>query len=672
MAQLALTAEAAETNPGAESKQPFVLPVAKAETLETLQDFRRAVAKGTWETAFKHLDKLAADDSAGLVAGKDGLYLPLDRALADDLAALNPAGQTAYRLFHDAQARLLWEQAQKQSGSAEIQSLRRLATLEMITSVGDLAADRLGEVLFEQGDMSGAVDAWQRILTERPDSSLPRAQLLAKIAVALADAGRGSEIPPVAEQLSGRHAGEMALIAGERVDAAHFVAGLQTRVGRRGGLVTAETSPDLSLPAGNEPAWQFRFEATSARQHPRFRRFNPWMAQDGQNFEMVMPAELLGGSLYANWLGCDFALDLETGKLRWRHGRFHDVEQAMRQGNWMAYDRFAVSTRGDQLWMLTTSPPEQAPGGRGVVMGQGRNVQWLRRDPKDGKELYASRQSAELSQYVPFGSMWTQGNMLYATAHKENQPTELHVLAIKVSTGHLQWDTLLGTYPFVPQQNGLRSTQPTLLLHGTRLYVDSQSGGLVELEAATGKIGWAFLYPSQATENQRRWYGGPVSTTFNPSPPLESAGLLLIKGMQSPRISALSLAGPALAWKRSVPTTGMLAGADNQRIYLAGEEVLAYDRQTQQLAWSNRLPAGTTWIRPWITQNRYYQFTPRGVFELDKQTGNVLRLFRGADLDSAGGAILATSGLLVTVSNRAITAYRLEPQAAATAGSSGR
>lgn len=44
-------------------KQPFVLPAAKSESLEALQDFRRAVAKGTWEAAFKQLDKLAADTS---------------------------------------------------------------------------------------------------------------------------------------------------------------------------------------------------------------------------------------------------------------------------------------------------------------------------------------------------------------------------------------------------------------------------------------------------------------------------------------------------------------------------------------------------------------------------------------------------------------------------------
>ncbi len=658
----------------AEPKHPFVLPAAKADSLEALEDFRRAVSKGTWEAAFKQVEKLAQDTTAGLVPAKDGLKVPLASALADELAQLPAAGKAAYRLFHDAQAKIVWEQAQQLTGSAEQEKLSRLATLELITSVGDLASDRLGEVLFEQGDMTGAVEAWQRVLNHRPDSGLSRVLLLTKVGVALAHAERWDELTDVGKQLAERHAGESVVLGGERVVAADHIAMLGQRRGSTIGDQRAP-QPDLRLPIDNEAVWQFRFEASESKQRPRVRRFNPWGMPEPQNLEMVMPAQVLGDSLYANWLGCDFALDLESGKLRWRNGRFHDVEQAMRQGNFFAADRFALRARGDQLWLLTSSHQQQQPGGRRMQMQPGGDMQLVRRDLATGKELFSSQQSTDLAQYVPFGALWPEGNLLYLTAHKENQPTELYALAVKVSTGHVQWATPLGTYQFTQQQNGMRSTQPTMLLRGARLYVDSQAGGLVELEAATGKIRWAYAYPSQATENQQRWYGQVTSTTYNPSLPLESNGLLMVKGMQSPRLTALNLDAPAVAWKRSVPVNAMLAGIDNERIYLAGEEVLAFDRKTQELAWANRLPAGTTWIRPLVTQTRYYQFTPRGVYELDKQTGNVLRLFRGADLDSAGGAILATPKLLITVSNHAITAYRLHTAAEAapqTVGSAGQ
>ncbi len=50
-------------------------------------------------------------------------------------------------------------------------------------------------------------------------------------------------------------------------------------------------------------------------------------------------------------------------------------------------------------------------------------------------------------------------------------------------------------------------------------------------------------------------------------------------------------------------------------------------------------------------------FTPRGLFELSKETGDVRRIFRGADLGAAGGFVLSAGKRLVCVSNLAVTAY---------------
>ncbi len=146
--------------------------------------------------------------------------------------------------------------------------------------------------------------------------------LLAKIGVALGHAARWGELSAVAEQLDQRHAGESVVLGGERVEAAKYIAMLLE--GRDGGQTPDELGavPDLLLPGDNTAAWQFRFEASTSKQHPRIRRFNPWAMQEAQNLEMVMPAELQGNSLYANWLGCDFALDLESGKLRRATGGF--------------------------------------------------------------------------------------------------------------------------------------------------------------------------------------------------------------------------------------------------------------------------------------------------------------------------------------------------------------
>jgi outer membrane protein assembly factor BamB/tetratricopeptide (TPR) repeat protein len=654
-----------------ESKPPFVVPAAKIDALEALEDFRKAVRKSKWDIAFKQLETLSGDAATGLVPRKAGLWMPLRSALANDLAQLPPAGQHAYRLFHDAEAKTLWDQAQKENGAAEIEKLSRLATLELITSVGDLAADRLGELLFEQGDMTGAIEAWQRILTYRPDSTLSRPLLLAKVGVALARAGRWEELEELQRQLEERHAGEKVVLGGKQVVAAEHVAALRAQH-RSGAANDSSGPPDLLLGDQTEPVWQFRFQSSDPNLRPRVQRFNPWMGSELQNLEMVMPVEVIGDSLYGNWLGCDFAIDLGTGKLRWRNGRFHDIAQRMRQGNWVDTDHFALGVASDQLWLITQATPSnpQQP-----QRHQGGDFQLLQRDLMTGKERFNSKQSEALKQYVPVGSPLSDGNVVYMTAYKQNQPTELHVLAVKISTGHLQWTTMVGTYQFSQQQSRYyyqsapRSTKPMMLLRGARLYIDSHAGGLVELETGTGRIRWAYSYPSKSPEGNNMWWDYQPPPTYNPSAPLESNGLLFVKGMRSSRLTALKLDGTGVAWKRAVPDAAMLVGADEERIYLSGEEVLALDRKTQRLLWANRLPPATPWMQPLVTRNKYYQFTPRGVYELDKRTGDVLRLFRGTDLSAAGGAILATSQLLITVSSQAVTAYRLRANSETTTAS---
>ena len=68
-----------------------------------------------------------------------------------------------------------------------------------------------------------------------------------------------------------------------------------------------------------------------------------------------------------------------------------------------------------------------------------------------------------------------------------------------------------------------------------------------------------------------------------------------------------------------------------------------------------------------MTANRLYQFTPRGIFEIDKATGDVVKRFRGADLDSLGGALLLAGNTLLSISNLSITAYSLSTEPAASA-----
>jgi outer membrane protein assembly factor BamB len=104
-----------------------------------------------------------------------------------------------------------------------------------------------------------------------------------------------------------------------------------------------------------------------------------------------------------------------------------------------------------------------------------------------------------------------------------------------------------------------------------------------------------------------------------------------------------------------------LLGAVGSLVILGGPEVDALDVNSQDLQWSVRLPGGSYEGRPILRDDGIWHLTPRGIFELDPQTGRVRRIVRGDDTGSIGGDLLLTDRWLIAVSNRTIAAYERRP-----------
>ena len=165
-----------------------------------------------------------------------------------------------------------------------------------------------------------------------------------------------------------------------------------------------------------------------------------------------------------------------------------------------------------------------------------------------------------------------------------------------------------------------------------------------------------------STRVLERFESGSVGRLFVSPDGRYAAYDFIPEGSADADIYAVDLAGPSEMWRRPVSQSAMLVGIDGRRLYLGGEELTSIDLENRRLQWATPVPVGTSWVRPLVGTQRLYQFTPRGIFELDTATGDVMRKFRGADLDSLGGTILVTPKLLITVSNLAVTAYPIAAQ----------
>jgi outer membrane protein assembly factor BamB len=335
------------------------------------------------------------------------------------------------------------------------------------------------------------------------------------------------------------------------------------------------------------------------------------------------------------------------------------VKEKSKQNAYLFPERYSVTVQGDRVWSVGRSFDQL--GQHGAVFAL------VGRDKATGKELFNSKNTGAVKEWSLRSSPVFAGDLVYCAASKANEGNQVRVLAFSPKDGKVAWNVQLGTTKFDPDQMYYqRTVHPTLVLREDRLYVDTHCGALLELDAQSGEIRWAVAYDSE-TPDQNRWWGYRVNNGFvTVGRPLFVEGALYFKGMLSDELLAVQPTGPVVAFRRPVSQTAVLVGVDADRFYTGGDAITAYDlrqrdaKNRPRLAWNRPLPTGTGWVRPLITRSKIYQFTPRGIFEVEKATGDA-RVFRGADIESLGGALVLAPGVLLTASNGAITAYPILP-----------
>ncbi len=85
--------------------RPLQMPPASTEVKEAIDDFERFSRRSAWERALKAIYTIPETQAQRFVDGDNGFIIPVERKRRLLLTGLPPAGQAAYRLFYDAEAR---------------------------------------------------------------------------------------------------------------------------------------------------------------------------------------------------------------------------------------------------------------------------------------------------------------------------------------------------------------------------------------------------------------------------------------------------------------------------------------------------------------------------------------------------------------------------------------
>jgi outer membrane protein assembly factor BamB len=637
---------------------------------DAFEDFERYRDKKAWEKAFGALAKIDEGKPGHLVPDKDGFLVPTELKVRAELLSLPPDGREAYRLFNDAKAAQMLK-AVNASTPGEISALNKLVNRYFITSVGDQAADQLGDALFEAGDFSNAQRCWQLIIDSFPDSSISVPLLQTKRAMAMARYGQWEQFEEVRAILHDRYAGQKVHIGGQDVVATDFVDKLKSphepeRVPGNapgdpaisGFATRLPSASGLLFPSTDQPVWQIPLMDPQAS--------NQLVAQLGQSgwanmagtFTQAVPATAVDEKrIYVNWLGICFAADMKTGKLLWRTDTFGDMTQKMAQS-------MMQGTVIDPAIYTTTPFTDRVLFTRRSTENQNYNELPMTRlhclNAENGKAVWKSDNGA-LSSWGFLGQPVIAGEVFYMLAHASGNQ-EISLLCIGLNKGDIRWKSGLGTPAPSTNYRGTPSIPcPCILVRSGKIMVLTNNGALLQVDAGTHEVEWALSYPAFIEQQMYYGYAAPASV-IAPGELISFGPMLYLKEYNTNQMLAVDPAGPSVKWKRRIDPDVGITCFDGKNMLLVGSEIECLDCDSRVLNWDIKTNVHTGSVRPVIQGDWMYLFGSHGIDSIRLSTGEPGPRFKGYDLQSDGGVIWKTSSRLVTVSSRAITAYAIGQQ----------
>ena len=572
------------------------------------------------------------------VDGDNGFIIPVARKRRSLLTGLPTDGQAAYRLFYDAEARKLLEEAE---GPAELKNLERIYSAYFITSVGDNAADRLGDLYFELGRFDRAADCWLAVLREHPDTDLSPGSLSVKAALALCSRGNcRAEFEQIKAEAADRYNDEKITLGGQTASPRELLTRLLSDEKWGNGPVqpgpassSAESGPRLA--ATVEPAWQLRFaESVEAGMTPL--ELTQW---ESNSLSAVVPAATVEGStLFVNFMGHVFAVDLPSGKMLWRSASYHNLELAGQQNSARGVDgnRFAIVAAGEYVWALARDMKDQnffAP------------FQLICRRADKGEIVW---KSADLPDYAAFdlvGFPLLADGKLFIPAKSQANPQQQQqgqpqqfILAIQPHDGKLLWKTEIGTFRQGQQFFYYHAGQHVVAQH--RLV--HRGGHLSGYERRRPRAG--------STRNPGHLTGVTATRRPRSSPDIASS-TIGTRNLRPSRCQAARVGGGfprqgsavrAALCRRAQPDESPLGAAGSRRrhacsasttaaVYLGGDELCApADLTDPETLVGDTLAQWQHGAARPCKPRRAVATDAARIFELDPRSGDVRRIFAAA------------------------------------------
>ncbi|WP_166831529.1 outer membrane protein assembly factor BamB family protein [Thalassoroseus pseudoceratinae] len=668
-----------------------------------VEDFIR---DGQWSDAIEKLRQIRGDQPESLVPIRFGRYVTVDTYADLILANFPPAGLSVYRNRMDAQARRWFVEGRQHD---DVELLQKVVDRAFVSSFGDDALFRLGELAWDRGEPAAARDYWQQILPlpehvpavpvgkplpvrRYPDTDLPRAEILGRLVLCSVVQGRLDQARVELAVFEKTYPKAVGYLAGRDGNLAETL----TEV-----IQAAEKWPDLGL-GDNVVSFAKNPERNTIYKEPVDVGAELWSTSEWpmSEFSIITPRRgefrwppmhypVVTGDVV---LMCDaeniFAFDLETGGPKWpldandpdtfAQARIYPPGEPLPQPGpnpeIVGIPRFTLTVAENRVYAKMGTPiTSQKSNSIHDIDNQivcldlaqlnaadaGEPLAWL----VNASEVRTPDDEEAGGQWLFEGSPIVDNGRVFVTMRRSRPQTEIRVVCFDAETATQLWSHTIGAAIFNLNDRRNYASHNLLTVAGNTIFCSTEMGAIAALNTQDGRIRWIVTYESQAIENTDD-FSDPQRIGLTPC--VFHEGLVFAAPSDSEDVMAINADTGVMQWSQRIRRTQdrilHLLGVVDDRVILSGRQIWGLDRQTGRVAYPQipRINTPPSTGRGVIAGNVIYRPTHETIERLNTRTGRPVgqpislrqRGGRGGNLTIASDVLLvAESSRLVAYAN---------------------
>jgi outer membrane protein assembly factor BamB len=580
-----LLAQPLATRPSQESLT-LDLDFAVVKRLASVEDF---IADKQWDLVASMLRQTQLEKSDKLVAIAPGWYVSVARYCQCRVALLPPAGLAAYRRQVDATAKNWFDDTERLSLTDPIrrrEAWLRIARQAFASSSADQALARLAEQSFEQGDFAVARTYWEMVLP--PSGSLRTAAGLGLL--------RYPDMTQDAAQIRA-HLVLCSLFEGD-LDRAHqeLIAFRRWHgdapgqlAGREGVLV------ELLSELWDKRSAQPRIQSTTLQLDRRQWEINLAAPAAALKSGEILPV-VADNVLFATDGNAIFAFDADTGRPKWSENSeavqaavIHALSDPVppklpivgRVWNSLTLQNGRLYAR---LGTPITGRAKQEKNSHSELVGldigssEGKLVWRVAADEVDRQDPLGAA-----SPWCFEGSPAVDSQRVFVALRRSLPQEQLNVACFDTDTARLLWNRKIGVTVSATEETVNSTSHLCLTLAEDSVFLSTDAGAIVALDARDGAIRWLRTYVSETALSMRdRRRNGHT-------PPIYHDGVLYVAPLDTDLFMAIHAESGLLLWQREWPDPiQYMLGVSEGTLIVQGRSLWGVAVATGDPAWPHR------------------------------------------------------------------------------------